>query len=145
MSNIIGDPFALATVSIAGVSLQTNSLSSLPASIFTMSSANCKCSDQLAWVISFIGSIIARVQETKRDPFPPYSWFALVFMLPLIIGITIVVASDCIQTYHVALVGYLACGLIATTSSVNALVYDANAAREAAAAGFILLSMVNVS
>ncbi|KAI0883934.1 uncharacterized protein GGS22DRAFT_27886 [Annulohypoxylon maeteangense] len=116
MSNIIGDPFALATVSIAG----------------------------LAWVISFIGSIIARVQETRKDPFPPYSWFALVFMLPLIIGITIVVASDCIQTYHVALVGYLACGLIATTSSVNALVYDANAAREAAAAGFILLSMVNI-
>ncbi|KAI2472264.1 hypothetical protein F4781DRAFT_420139 [Annulohypoxylon bovei var. microspora] len=116
MSNIIGDPFALATVSIAG----------------------------LAWVISFIGSIIARVQETRKDPFPPYSWFALVFMLPLIIGITIVVASDCIQTYHIALVGYLACGLIATTSSVNALVYDANAAREAAAAGFILLSMVNI-
>ncbi|KAI2611888.1 hypothetical protein GGR54DRAFT_344439 [Hypoxylon sp. NC1633] len=116
MSNIIGDPFALATVSIAA----------------------------LAWLISFISSIIAQVQSTPRDGFPPYSWFAVVFMLPLIVGICIVVASDCIQTYHVAIVGYLACGLVATTSSVNALVYSPQGAREAAAAGFILLSMVNI-
>ncbi|KAI6088529.1 hypothetical protein F4821DRAFT_90890 [Hypoxylon rubiginosum] len=116
MGNIIGDPFALATVSIAA----------------------------LAWVIAFISSIIAQVQAPPKDGFPPYSWFAIVFMLPLIIGISVVVASDCIQTYHVALVGYLACGLVATTSSVNALVYNSSGAREAAAAGFILLSMVNI-
>ncbi|OTA98942.1 hypothetical protein M426DRAFT_68746 [Hypoxylon sp. CI-4A] len=116
MSNIIGDPFALATISIAG----------------------------LAWVISFIGSIIAQVQSTPKNGFPPYSWFAVVFELPLMIGIFVVVASDCVQTYHVAIVGYLACGLVATTSSVNALVYAPEGSREAAAAGFILLSMVNI-
>ncbi|KAL7621060.1 Transmembrane osmosensor [Parahypoxylon ruwenzoriense] len=116
MSNILGDPFALATVSIA----------------------------VLAWVISFISSIIAQIQSTPRNGFPPYSWFAIVFMLPLIGGIFVVVASDCIQTYHVAVVGYLACGLVATTSSVNALVYAPEGSREAAAAGFILLSMVNI-
>ena len=55
-----------------------------------------------------------------------------------------VVASDTTQTYHVAVVGYLACGLVLTTSSVNALVYSTNGAKEAAAAGFILLSMVTV-
>jgi hypothetical protein len=55
-----------------------------------------------------------------------------------------VVASDTTQTYHVAVVGYLAAGLLLTTSSVNALVYSSNGAREAAAAGFILLSMVAV-
>ncbi|KAI2635003.1 hypothetical protein GGS26DRAFT_535001 [Hypomontagnella submonticulosa] len=116
MANIIGDPFALATISIA----------------------------MLAWVISFISSIIAQVQSTPRNGFPPYSWFAIVLMLPLIAGIFVVVASDSIQTYHVALVGYLACGLVATTSSVNALVYFPEGARQAASAGFILLSMVNV-
>ncbi|KAI1779196.1 hypothetical protein F4818DRAFT_447533 [Hypoxylon cercidicola] len=116
MSNIIGDPFALATISIAA----------------------------LAWVISFISSIISQIQATPKNPFPPYSWFAVVFMLPMIIGVFVVVASDCIQTYHVAVVGYLACGLVATTSSVNALVYAPEGAREAAAAGFILLSMVNI-
>lgn len=54
------------------------------------------------------------------------------------------VASDTTQTYHVAVVGYLACGLVLTTSSVNSLVYSANGAKEAASAGFILLSMVTV-
>ncbi|KAI1392465.1 uncharacterized protein F4822DRAFT_425673 [Hypoxylon trugodes] len=116
MSNIIGDPFALATTSIA----------------------------LLAWVISFISSIIAQIQSTPKNQFPPYSWFAVVFQLPLIAGIFVAVASDSIQTYHVAIVGYLACGLVATTSSVNALVYSPEGAREAAAAGFILLSMVNI-
>lgn len=40
--------------------------------------------------------------------------------------------------------GYLAAGLVLTTSSVNGLVYSDNGAKEAAAAGFILLSMVTV-
>ena len=68
----------------------------------------------------------------------------MVYYFFLVIGIFIVVASDATQTYHVAIVGYLACGLVLTTSSVNALVYSNNGAKEAAAAGFILLSMVTV-
>ncbi len=55
-----------------------------------------------------------------------------------------VIASDTTQTYHVAVVGYLACGLVLTSSSVNATIYSSNGAREACAAGHILLSMVNV-
>ncbi len=66
-------------------------------------------------------------------------------MLFVVGGIFVVVASDTTQTYNVAIVGYLACGLVLTTSSVNALVYWTNGAREAAAAEFILLSMVTVS
>jgi SHO1 osmosensor len=65
-------------------------------------------------------------------------------MLCLIIGIFVVVASDTTQTYHVAIVGFLASGLILTSSSVNSLIYSSNGAKEAAAAGFILLSMVDV-
>ncbi len=62
----------------------------------------------------------------------------------MIVGVFVVVASDTTQTYHVAIVGFLACGLVLTTSSVNGLVYSTNGAKEAAAAGFILLSMVTV-
>ena len=65
-------------------------------------------------------------------------------MFCVIIGIFVVVASDTTQTYHVAIVGYLACGLVLTTSSVNSLIYSSNGAKEATAAGHILLSMVNV-
>ncbi|TLD22155.1 hypothetical protein PspLS_08265 [Pyricularia sp. CBS 133598] len=114
LGNVIGDPFALATISIAG----------------------------LAWLIAFIASIVAQIQTTQG--FPTYTWWTVVFYFFLIPGVFVVVASDTIQTYHVALVGYMACGLVLTTSSVNGLVYSTNGAKEAAAAGFILLSMVTI-
>ncbi|ROW10554.1 hypothetical protein VMCG_02008 [Cytospora schulzeri] len=114
VGNIIGDPFALATISISA----------------------------LAWVISFIASIIAQIQT--GDSFPTYTWWTIVYYFFIVPGVFVVVASDTAQTYHVALVGYLACGLVLTTSSVNSLVYSANGAKEAASAGFILLSMVTI-
>ncbi|KAJ9155420.1 High osmolarity signaling protein SHO1 [Pleurostoma richardsiae] len=113
VGNIVGDPFALATISISA----------------------------LAWIISFISSIVAQVQNNN---FPTYTWWTVVYYFFLIAGVFVVVASDTTQTYHVAVVGYLACGLVLTTSSVNALVYSTNGAKEAAAAGFILLSMVTI-
>jgi SHO1 osmosensor len=117
--NIIGDPFALATTSIGA----------------------------LAWIIGFISCIIAQIQPIPKgeQQFPTFSWWSIIYMFFLIAGVMIVVAADAAQTYHVALVGYLGAGLVLTSSSVNALVYSSSAAREAAAAGFILLSMVNVS
>lgn len=41
--------------------------------------------------------------------------------------------------------GFLAAGLAFATSIINALVYSSDGAKEAAAAGFILLAMVGVS
>jgi SHO1 osmosensor len=98
---------------------------------------------QLAWLIAFVGSAIA-TGEHLDAPFPNYSWFGIAYMLCVIIGIFVVVASDTTQTYHVAIVGFLACGLVLTSSSVNSLIYSSNGAKEATAAGHILLSMVNV-
>lgn len=97
---------------------------------------------QLAWIISFVGSAIATAQTNSK--FPNYSWFTVAFMLCCIIGVFVVIASDTTQTYHVAIVGFLACGLVLTSSSVNSLIYSADSAKEATAAGHILLSMVNV-
>jgi len=65
-------------------------------------------------------------------------------MLCLIVGIFAVIASDTTEEYHVAIVGFLAAGLILTTSSVNNLLYTSNAAKQAAASGFVVLSIVNV-
>ncbi|KAK4186353.1 hypothetical protein QBC35DRAFT_273511 [Podospora australis] len=114
LGNIIGDPFALATISIAF----------------------------LAWIIALFGSIFAHLQTQKE--FPLYTWWVVVFHFFLVVGIFFVIASDSAQTYHVAIVGYLACGLVLSTSSVNGMIYSGNGAKEAAAAGFILLSMVTI-
>ncbi|KAG5977558.1 UPF0327 protein [Claviceps digitariae] len=121
LSNILGDPFALATLSIA----------------------------LLAWSITFISCIVAQIQTNSipidlnpDKQFPSFAWWAVVYSLFLIIGIFVVVASDSIHTYHVAVTGYLAGGMVLVTSGVNSLVYAKSGAREAAAAGFILMSMV---
>lgn len=122
MGNIIGDPFALATTSIA----------------------------TLSWIIILFGSIFGfRDQNdgSNGNPvivWPTYSWFTLVFNFFLILGIFIVIASDSAQTYHVAIVGYLAVGLVGSTSSINNLIYSGVASMEATAAGYILLSMVTI-
>jgi SHO1 osmosensor len=142
MDNILGDPFALATISISVVS----SPLPLPAGLVhsTPGHVTDERIQQLAWLIAFVGSVIATSQHLNPNPFPNFSWFAIAFMFCLIIGIFVVVASDTTQTYHVALVGFLSSGLILTSSSVNSLIYSSNGAKEAAAAGFILLSMVDV-
>ncbi|KAJ6788285.1 hypothetical protein PWT90_08571 [Aphanocladium album] len=116
MGNIIGDPFALATLSVG----------------------------TLAWFICFISSIIGQIQGTAADPFPKFPWWAVIYALFLNIGIFVVVASDSIQTYHVALSSYLAAGVVLSSSSVNQLVYSNAGARQAAGAGFILLSMLHI-
>lgn len=65
-------------------------------------------------------------------------------MFCLISGILVVIASNTTRAYHVAIVGFLAAGLILTTSSINDLIYSLDIATQIAAAGFILLSAVNV-
>ncbi|KAI9804389.1 MAG: Transmembrane osmosensor [Sarcosagium campestre] len=116
VGNIIGDPFALATISIS----------------------------ILAWMIAFVASIIADIRSTKDNPFPNYVWWTNVYMLFCIIGVLLAVASGSVQTYHVAIVGFMAAGLVLTSSAVQAFVYSSDAAREAAAAGHILLAMITI-
>lgn len=112
-SNILGDPFALATLSIS----------------------------ILAWLIAFISSIFAGVQTTD---YPTYSWFANCYMFCLIIGLALSFGTDTCNVYGVAIVGYLGCGLVLTSLGANNLVYRSKGSEQAAGAGFILLSMVNV-
>jgi SHO1 osmosensor len=53
---------------------------------------------QLAWLIAFVSSIIADIQE----PFPKYAWWTVAYMLACIIGIVITFATNATQTYNVA-------------------------------------------
>ncbi|KAF5017520.1 hypothetical protein F66182_10542, partial [Fusarium sp. NRRL 66182] len=121
MSNILGDPFALATLSIG----------------------------LLAWFITFVACIIGRIDQNKNSPgdsgpFPTFVWWSCVYCLCLIVGVFTVIGSDSVHTYHVAVTGYLAAGIVLVSSSINSLIYSNSGAREAASAGFILLAMVIV-
>jgi SHO1 osmosensor len=65
-------------------------------------------------------------------------------MFSLIFGIFVIIVSNTTHDYHVAIVGFLSAGLILTSSSANDLMYTSDHAKEAAVAGFMLLSIVNV-
>lgn len=53
---------------------------------------------QLAWLIAFIASIIADI----NNPYPKYAWWTIVYMLCAIIGITITFAADATSHYAIA-------------------------------------------
>ena len=80
-------------------------------------------------------------------------------MLCLIVGIAACFATNSINHYNLAvstatiecrsrltmqIVGYLAAGLVMTTSAVNTLIYQDQGSMQAAAAGFVVLSIVVV-
>ncbi|KAI9698563.1 MAG: Transmembrane osmosensor [Bogoriella megaspora] len=94
----------------------------------------------LGWIIAFVGSIISAIHGN----FPNFVWWAIVYMFFCIIGVLATVATDSVFTYHVAITGFMAAGLVFNSSSVNSLVYSSDGAKQAAAAGFILLSMVTI-
>lgn len=95
---------------------------------------------QLAWLIALVASIISAIDTV----YPNYSWWCIAYSACCILGVTLMIAADSVFTYHVAATAFLANGLFLSTSSVNALVYSPKGSSEAAAAGFILLSMVMV-
>ncbi|EPS39693.1 hypothetical protein H072_6515 [Dactylellina haptotyla CBS 200.50] len=94
----------------------------------------------LAWIIAFVTSAVSDAQGS----FPNFAWWAVVYELFCVIGVTVVVASNSIYNYNVAIVGYLASGLVLTSSSANTLIYQKSGTEQAAAAGHILLSMISV-
>ncbi|KAI9783294.1 MAG: Transmembrane osmosensor [Peltula sp. TS41687] len=116
LANIFGDPFALATISIA----------------------------ILAWIIAFVAEIFVNVRATAADSFPNYIWWTTVYVFFCILGVLFVVAFGAIQTYHVAIVGFMAAALVLTSAAVQAFVYSSDPAKEAAAAGHILLAMISI-
>ncbi|VUC30377.1 unnamed protein product [Clonostachys rosea] len=117
MGNILGDPFALATISIA----------------------------ILVWLLAFAALIVVFVETTDKDSLPSnFVWWSIAYDLFVILGVFVIVASDTIHTYHVALTAYCSAGMALTSIAVNSLIHSSEAAKQASAAGFILLAMLMI-
>ena len=93
LGHIVGDPFALATISIAFV----RSISRFQLTPRDETKAD-NYLPQLAWLIAFIASIISAVKGT----FPNFAWWAIAYLFCVIVGVFVVVGSDATQTYNVA-------------------------------------------
>jgi len=90
--HIVGDPFALATISIAYVRSAALRLCNSRKLVTDIASL------QLAWLITFIASIIAAV----KGEFPNFGWWAIAYLFCVIVGVFVVVGSDSTHTYQVA-------------------------------------------
>lgn len=112
-SNIFGDPFWLTTI---------------PMGIFS-------------WTIAFVASIINNT--TNSDNFPIFCWWGLTFEA-LCILLTIYVAfTNKIRQYRNALLALFAVAAVYSTNSTNNFVWRDDTTSGAAAAGQILLSIIN--
>ncbi|EAS31320.3 high osmolarity signaling protein SHO1 [Coccidioides immitis RS] len=112
IDNLVGDPFALASISIS----------------------------LLAWLITFISAIISDV----RGFFPNIYWWTIAYQLLCILGISYVMATGTSHIYSTAIVGYVASAFAFTTFAVDVMLKDKSGSKEAAGAGFILLSIINI-
>lgn len=96
------------------------------------------------------------------ETFNRFYWWALAYDVCCIVGVTVVILSASQDTYQLAvrhfralfdtqltrtsqLVGFLSVALTYNTFAVSSVVFSTEGVQEAAAAGYILLSMVSVS
>jgi SHO1 osmosensor len=108
----------------------------------TWSTANTR---QLVWLLAFAALIVVFVETKEKDSLPSnFVWWSIAYDLFVILGVFTIVASDTIHTYHVALTAYCSAGMALTSIAVNSLIHSSEAAKQASAAGFILLAMLMV-
>jgi SHO1 osmosensor len=153
-SNIMGDPFALATVSISIVR-ETRSIA-----LASTDQNECWQSFSslhgLSPLLVQSSPMFRRISPTMSGGQSP-TWFALslvslLLWVPILAwfmamryALTIISHSYTwlLTIYQIS--AYLSAGLVFTTLAVNSLVYQPQSSKQAAAAGFILLSMIIVS
>lgn len=95
----------------------------------------------LGWIIAFISSIAANANDKN---FSHFAWWAVIYELFVILGVATQITFGAIDNYKIATCAFLASALSFTTSTCNALIYSSQNAQQAAAAGHIFLSIVNI-
>lgn len=114
LSNVFGDPFWLTTLPMAIV----------------------------GWAVALVGSILSSAFDSST--FPVFSWWGIAFEMVAILLVLHVAFSNQIRMYRLATISFLSIATIYTTNNTNNFVWRQNSSSGTAAAGNILLSIINM-
>ena len=96
----------------------------------------------IGWVVALVGSILNNVSYASQ--FPVFSWWGVAFELVSILLTLHAAFSNEIRMYRLSIIGCLAISTVYTTNSTNNFVWRDNSSSGTAAAGNILLSIINL-
>lgn len=95
----------------------------------------------ISWVIAIVGSIAA---ASTNETFPRFTWWGIAYQFLLLVMLVLLYAYDTIDYYKNFLTGAFAVAFVYNTNSATNLVYATGSKKAAAAAGVILLSVINL-
>lgn len=95
----------------------------------------------VAWVIALGGSIAVASSSVS---FPRFSWWSIVYQILVLLTLFGMYCMDLVDYYRTFLTCAVGVAFVYTSNSTNSIVYNQGSNSGAAAAGFILLSMINL-
>ncbi|GMM55469.1 osmosensor [Maudiozyma humilis] len=95
----------------------------------------------ISWVIAIVGSIAA---ASTNETFPRFTWWGIAYQFMLLVILVLLYSYDTIDYYKNFLTGAFAVAFVYNTNSATNLVYATGSKKAAAAAGVILLSVINL-
>ncbi|CDO94401.1 unnamed protein product [Kluyveromyces dobzhanskii CBS 2104] len=95
----------------------------------------------IAWIIALAGSIAV---SASTVPFPRFSWWSIVYEILVMTTLFIMYCLDLVDYYRTFITCTVGIAFVYTSNSTNSIVYNSGSRSGAAAAGFILLSMINL-
>ncbi|QLG73349.1 hypothetical protein HG535_0E04330 [Zygotorulaspora mrakii] len=95
----------------------------------------------ISWAISFAGCIATAVEYTS---FPRFTWWGIAYQLLILFLQVLFYCFDIVDLYRNFLTAAIAVAFVYNTNSANNLVYNESSRTGAAAAGVILLSIIDL-
>ncbi|KAI0299788.1 hypothetical protein BC826DRAFT_906009 [Russula brevipes] len=96
----------------------------------------------LAWVIAFIGQIVATAKFGRASV--GTLWFAIWLQLFLILGVVYTLASDSIAMHRFQIVAFGSVAIVFAVIGVDQSIYTSVASLDTVAAGWLILAMVDI-
>lgn len=94
------------------------------------------------WVIALVGSIVNSSVENRQ--FPTFSWWGLAFQALVMLLAMYAIVANRIYMYKNTILAFLAIATVYSTNSTNNFIWRNSTSAGAAAAGQILLSVLNI-